>query len=480
VSDHPPGLRTLFFTEMWERFSYYGMRAMLVLFMADAVQGGMGLTVETATAIYGLYTAGVYLSALPGGWVADRLLGARRAVWIGGIIIACGHLLLALPGTSTFFIGLFLIVVGTGLLKPNISVLVGELYPEGGARRDAGFTIFYMGINIGAALGPLVCSYLGEKLNWHVGFAAAGAGMVVGLIQFRLSAAQLGASPSLTRETVPPPRSQLLALGLGFAGIVIAGVLLMTGTIRINPVALAQGTAALILLVAVLYFGGIYLFGALQPLEKKRIHVVVLFFLSSAVFWAGFEQVGSTLNLFADRYTDRTIGTFVIPTGWFQSLGPIFVITFAPVAAAVWLALARRGKEPSMGFKFAIALFLLAAGFAVMAGAAAIVGGGAKAGPIWLILTYLLHTFGELCLSPVGLSSVTKLAPQKFVGQLMGTWFLGTSLGNLLSGLLAGRISSAGAPTSTSFVQMLVLPLVVGVLLLSLVPVVKRWSGGVR
>jgi proton-dependent oligopeptide transporter, POT family len=491
---HPPGLRTLFFTEMWERFSYYGMRAMLVLFMVDAVRGGMGLTDEVATAIYGLYTAGVYLAALPGGWVADRLLGAQRAVFLGGLIIAAGHFTLAIPSTRTFFLGLILIVVGTGLLKPNISVLVGHLYPEGGARRDAGFTIFYMGINIGAALGPLVCSGLGEKVNWHMGFAAAGIGMLLGLVQFWFTQSRLGdaGAPSSARTPLPSAQRWLL-ISVLVVGTVIT-VLGLAGILRLNPVTFAHSAAGIIVTVAVLYFASIYLFGRLDPVERKRMHVIVLLFLSSALFWAGFEQAGSSFNLFAERFTDRALGTvfiparwyeplasYVVPAGWYQSLGPIFVILFAPIFASLWIRLATAQKEPSLPVKFGLGLVLLGGGFAVMAGAAAVVSRGPQAAPWWLITTYLLHTFGELCISPVGLSSVTKLAPPRFVGQMMGTWFLGSSLGNLLAGLLAGQIKmDTTRPTPGNFLSMLWMPLVAGTVLILLAPVIKRWSAGVK
>ncbi|MGZ8900517.1 MAG: peptide MFS transporter [Limisphaerales bacterium] len=476
---HPAGLSTLFFTEMWERFSYYGMRAMLVLFMVDSVRGGMGLTVEVATAIYGLYTAGVYLAALPGGWIADRILGARRAVLLGGAIIAAGHFTLAIPSNTAFFLGLIIIVLGTGLLKPNISVLVGELYPEGGARRDAGFTIFYMGINIGAALGPLACSSLGEMVNWHLGFAAAGVGMVLGLLQFWFTRAKLGSvgHPRADAKPFTPGHRNLLFLLLAASASVL--LLMFMDVIRLNPIALSRAATGVILSVAVLYFGSVYLFASLTPAERKRVHVIVLLFLSCALFWAGFEQAGSSFNLFADRFTDRTLFSFDVPAGWYQSLGPIFVIAFAPLFAAFWVRLGLSKMDPSVPVKFGFGLILLGLGFAVMAGAAAVVSRGALASSWWLITTYLLHTFGELCLSPVGLSSVTKLAPPRLVGQMMGTWFLGSSLGNLIAGLLAGQIKMDSArPQPSDFLSMLWMPMVAGVVLILLSPIIKRWSGG--
>ena len=467
---------------MFERFSYYGMRALLVLFLAGKVkEGGMGLSVEVATAIYGLYTAGVYLAALPGGWVADRILGARRAVFIGGAIIAAGHFTLAIPSASTFYLGLIVIVLGTGLLKPNISVLVGELYPEGGARRDAGFTIFYMGINIGAALGPFVCSWLGERINWHLGFAAAGVGMVLGLVQFRLAGSRLGNAGELHADSKRLSESQRNLFFAAIGGLIVVIALVAFGVLRFDPVVVSRSAAAVILTVAVLYFGSVYLFGKLDAVERKRMHVIVLLFLGSALFWAGFEQAGSSFNLFAERFTDRNIGSYEVPAGWYQSLGPIFVIVFAPVFAALWVWLGRRGKDPSIPVKFGLGLMLLGAGFLAMAGAAGVVAGGAKAAAWWLILIYLLHTFGEMCISPVGLSSVTKLAPPRLVGQMMGTWFLGSSLGNLIAGVLAGRIKmDAARPQPGDFMGMLWMPLIAGLVLIALSPWIKRWSEGVK
>ena len=330
---HPCGLSVLFFTEMWERFSYYGMRALLVLFMVDAVEtGGMGMDEKSAGAIYGLYTAFVYLAALPGGWVADRLLGAQRSVWIGGLIIAVGHFILAIPSTTSFYLGLIFVVVGTGFLKPNISAIVGQLYPEGGARRDAGFTLFYMGINLGAFIGPLICSYLGEKVNWHAGFAAAGVGMVAGVIQYRLSIRHLGEAgrephidDAIKNSGRSDPAWRIFWGGLGLIAVVVA--LCLSGIIPINPVVLAKNTTYVIVGLAVVFFLSVFLFGKLNSDEKKRIWVIVILFLASAVFWSGFEQAGSSLNLFADRHTDRDWFGFEVPAGWFQSLPPLFIGT---------------------------------------------------------------------------------------------------------------------------------------------------------
>ncbi|HEU5072488.1 MAG TPA: peptide MFS transporter [Verrucomicrobiae bacterium] len=480
---HPRGLYTLFFTEMWERFSYYGMRALLVLFMVDAVRGGMGLDDKTATAIYGLYTAAVYLMSLPGGWLADRLWGAQRAVWYGGIIIALGHFTLALPWTQTFYLGLIFVVVGSGTLKPNMSGLVGDLYPEGGARRDAGFTIFYMGVNLGAAIGPMICGWLAKERGWHWGFAAAGVGMVLGLIQFHFSRHLLGEAGRRRGNENPLHVSEQFILFGGLLAALIVLLLGLCGWLPLNPVALAQGMAYVILVIAVAFFGFAFLGCGLDKIEKERVAMILVLFLASALFWAGFEQAGSSFNLFAERCTVRTIGwlNYEVPAAWFQALGPVFIITFAPVFAWLWVWLARRNLDPSIPVKFGLGLVLLAAGFLVMAGAAKVVASGHQAWPTWLITTYLLHTFGELCLSPVGLSSVTKLAPRKLAGQMMGIWFLATSLGNLLAGLLAGEFKADALQRwPTLYLNIVILPATAGVLLIVFSRPIKRLMSGVK
>ena len=487
---HPPGLRTLFFTEMWERLSYYGMRALLVLFMVNEVKtGGMGLTDEMATAIYGLYTAGVYLAALPGGWIADRLLGAQRAIWSGGILIAIGHFTMAIPRTESFFVGLLFVVLGTGLLKPNISALVGQLYPEGGARRDAGFTIFYMGINLGAAAGPLLCGWLGEKVNWHYGFAAAGLGMALGLVQFRLTRHHLGGAgltPDHHRATTRRDWT-LVSVALGALALVVA--LALAGVLVINPLKLGKVTAWLILAMAVGYFTWAFAFAGLASTEKKRVVVIAILFLASAMFWSGFEQAGSSLNLFGERHTQRIIpeGTaglttaYEVPASWFQSLNAIFVIILAPLVAGLWTWLARRNASPSLTVKVAWGLMLLAAGFLVLSfGARRAIDTG-PVWPTWLIMTYFLHTVGELFLSPVGLSAVTKLAPPRLVGQMMGIWFLGTSLGNLIAGLFAGEVSGdKTAAMPERFLQVVMTAGGVGLLLLLFTKPIRKLMTGVK
>jgi len=498
---HPLGLRTLFFTEMWERFSYYGMRALLILFMtAPAAEGGLGFDDKTATALYGLYVAAVYLVALPGGWVADRLLGAQKAIWNGGILIMIGHFTLALPGFSEalpgrpiFFLGLLFVVLGTGLLKPNISAIVGQLYPDGGARRDAGFSLFYMGINLGAMLGPLACSYLGENVNWHYGFGAAGVGMLFGLIQYRCLRGHLGGigeSPAPVENEEAGRRARRrnrMLLGGGVGLLVVVVILLLTRAIRVNPVQLARGTGMLILLLAMSFFAWLLLFGRLSRVERRRVVVVAVFFLASAVFWSGFEQAGSTLNLFAERYTDRSfLGGFFPagehPAGYYQSVNALFILLLAPWFGWLWITLSARLLEPSAPLKFAFGLIFLAAGFAVMAiGSFRVLQSAEKVWPTWLILTYLFHTFGELCLSPIGLSWVTKLAPARFVGQMMGLWFTATSLGNLMSGLIAGYFGKESLQSMPGqYLTMVEAALLVGLLLALFARPIKRMIGDVK
>jgi POT family proton-dependent oligopeptide transporter len=449
---HPRGLSTLFFTEMWERFSYYGMRGLLILFLVASVKsGGFGLTDTKAAAIYGLYTAGVYLMALPGGWIADRILGQRRAVFAGGCIIAAGHFCMAVPIVPTFYLGLCLIVLGTGLLKPNVSAMVGDLYPEGGSRRDSGFSVFYAGINSGAFIGPIICGLLGEHVNWHAGFGAAGVGMVVGLIQYRRGSRYLGTAGELRPESKDPAtRRRAIRSVLAVAGVVVAILVALllcqaAGVTSFTLETAAKGTGVVIVGMVLAYFAAVLLSGGLAVAEKKRIVVIFIFFVASSLFWAGYEQAGSSFNLFASRLTSRMIGNWEMPASWLQSVPPICVIALSPVFGWVWWRL--RAHEPSMPAKLGFGLVLLAIGLFVMVVAAMNTHGGAnKVGPGWLITTYFIHTVGELCLSPVGLSSVTKLAPRRLVGQMMGTFFMGNALGNLIAGLTAGSFSTMPLP----------------------------------
>ncbi len=480
---HPRGLSTLFFTEMWERFSYYGMRAILVLFMTNAVAtGGMGLDDVTATAIYGLYTAAVYMVALPGGWIADRVLGLRRSVFYGGCVIAAGHFTLAIPSTIAFYTGLMLIVIGTGLLKPNISAVVGDLYPEGGARRDAAFSIYYMGINVGGFFGPLICGYLGETISWHLGFSAAGIGMVAGLVQYQLGARHLG-SAGLLKDDAPAValraqarRGLYRSLEAIFGLVLIVGVLQSIGAIHLTLLGFVDYTGIVIVGIAAAFLLYVAFFGGLTLVERKRIGVIAVCFLAAACFWSGFEQAGSSMNLFAERLTNRMIGGWEMPASWLQSVNSLFIILLAPVFSAMWLALGSR--SPSIPAKMALGLLQLGVGFAVMAWASMYASPEHAVSPSWLVATYFFHTTGELCLSPIGLSSITKLSPHRYVGQMMGIWFMGAALGNLVAGRVAGLIESL--PLPQLFGAVTLFSIGTGLLLLVFTKPLKNWMGGVE
>jgi POT family proton-dependent oligopeptide transporter len=453
---HPRGLRTLFLTEMWERFSFYGIRPLLVLFMSAALADhGFGFERNEASAIVGIYAASVYLASLPGGWIADRLLGLRRAILYGACLISAGHLSIGLSafagGKLTFFLGLILIVFGTGLLKPNISAIVGDLYPQGGARRDAGFSIFYMGINAGAFAGQIVTGFLGEAIGWHWGFAAAGVGMLLGLTIFALRAqptlGELGSylsrnpDPSISRRQATRAKS-VLVIGLSAIALIVG--LTATGLITLDAQVIGQYMTYLLVSLAVVYFSYLFIAGGLNGDEKKRVLVIAVLFLFAAIFWSAFEQAPTSLNLFAKDFTNRRVGTFEVPAVWFQSVNSAFIILLAPLFAAVWTRLGKKGRDISSPAKFSLGLLFAGVGFLVMIFAARIVvssGGVTKVSALWLVASYLFQTFGELCLSPVGLSSMTKLAPRRFVGQVMGLWFLAAAMGNLIAGLVGGRVN---------------------------------------
>ena len=446
----PIGLATLFFTELWERFSYYGMRALLVLFMtAEAMGGnpGLGFSVAKATAIYGLYTFFVYVLSLPGGWVADKLWGQRKAVFVGGCIIAAGHFSMAIPTLPFFYLGLLLIVLGTGLLKPNVSSMVGDLYPEGGARRDAGFSIFYMGINLGAILGPALCGILGEDYNWHWGFSLAGFGMILGLISYKFGYRYLGDAGDLKTgesQEVLARRSKnfYTILSVSAAAIIVFGYLMSSGVIDLTLNELAGSLGVVAVLITAIFFGYIIFLGGHTTEEKKKLGVIFWLFLLAALFWSGFEQAGSSMNLFAKDLTDRVVMGWEVPASWLQLVNPTFIVLLAPVFGWLWQFLARRNANPSIPVKFGLGLLGLAGGFFVLAWGAANATTSNPVSPSWLIVTYFLHTCGELALSPVGLSSMTKLAPKSRVSQMMGVWFVAAALGSLFAGLMAGQLES--------------------------------------
>jgi POT family proton-dependent oligopeptide transporter len=488
---HPRGLATLFLTEMWERFTYYGMRAVLILFLvASVATGGLGLDDKTAAAIYGLYTAAVYLAALPGGWVADRLIGAQRAVMLGGAFITAGNLLLAISTSPKgFYIGLLVIVLGVGLLKPNVSAIVAALYPEGGARLDSAFTIFYIGINIGGALGPLVIPVAQSFFGLRAGFGAGAFFMIIGVVQFYLTRKYLGeaglrAAPIHAAggdHALVPRSKEWLRLWIGVAALALTVLAVSIGWIPMDALRLGHAAAYVIAGMGILYFAYYFLFADLTTEERRRGVVLVVLFIGCALFFSGFEQAGSSLNLFAERYTDRMILNFEIPSAWFQSLNSIFIVLCAPFFAWLWIALARRKLNPSAPAKFALGLMLMGSGFLVMAAAAAIVAHGSKVLPYWLLMTYLLHTFGELCLSPVGLSYYTKLAPRRFVGQMMGMWFLATSLGELVAGLIAGEFDANNvAAMPGQYMHIVYFTVGVGAILLVISRPVKKLMGNVE
>jgi POT family proton-dependent oligopeptide transporter len=488
---HPRGLATLYGTEFFERFSYYGLRALLVLFVTAAVaKGGLGLSDVTAGAVYGLYTSSAYLLCVPGGWLADRLLGQRRCVLYGGVLISLGNFTLSIPGPPLlFYLGLTVVACGTGLLKPNVSAMVGELYhSQSGTRRDAGFSLFYMGINFGATAGSIIAGGIGETLGFRWGFFTAGAAMLLGIIWYQVSGAWLGEAGLLPREANPDERRRNSRWVLVAAvALIVAVVAVSSGAVSATADDLAKWSFSFMVALAVVFFGGVLLFGKLDATAKKRVGVIVVFFLCAALFWTGYEQAGSTLNLFARDATDRSLfGQFFDahehPASWYQSINSILVILLSPFFAWLWVALGRRNLDPSAPLKFGFGLILLGGGFAVMLFAAKLIiaNGGGRVGPQWLLMTYLLHTFGELCLSPIGLSNVTKLAPPRFVSQMMGMWFLGAALGNLLAGLIGGRIGSDVATMPAEFLRMTLIGVIAGLVMVLLSPTFRRWMGGIR
>lgn len=486
---HPKGLSTLFFTEMWERFSYYGMRAILLLYMvAPLHEGGMALDTQTGGAVYGLYTMFVYLLALPGGWLADKFFGLRRSVFYGGCIIALGHFCMAIPLTETFFTGLLLIVLGTGLLKPNISSMVGELYPSSEqARRDSGFTLFYAGINLGAALAPIITGYLGEKINWHYGFGAAGLGMVIGLIQYKLTEKNLGTAglETATEKRASDDNSIRRALWITALLLVVLLILLFTDTIFIDPLITGKILGYVIPISAIVYFIYVLLFQDLNKDERRKVIAIAIFFVATGLFYAGYEQQGSSLNLFADRYTNMFIGDFEMPASWMQTVPPVAVIVFSMVFAWLWVWLDKRGWNPSTPVKLSFGLLFMGLGYAVMMGASLIVMGGEKPLPTWLVLTYVLHTFGEICLYPVGLSAVTKLAPKKLAGQLMGVFFIALAYGNLIAGLFAGEFDEKAIEADPSLLMdlfgvVMKVMLISGIIVLIFSKPIRKLMGNIR
>ena len=493
LSAHPPGLSVLFFTELWERFSYYGMRALLTLFMvAPIAEGGLGFATANAGRIYGNYTMAVYMLAIPGGFIADRFLGARRAVLYGGWTIALGHFALAYPALPAFYIGLLLIALGTGLFKPNISALVGALYRQDDVRRDAGFSIFYMGINIGAFIAPLITGFLAQGAwfkgwlvdagfdpakSWHWGFAAAGAGMTVAMLLFARNARGLSNTAVDARDTTPSPQGEREEWGSAIKqGAAVAG-----GTLALLALALAsdidgwQGLRWIFLALPV----AAILYAARQPGEDaRRLAAIGVLFVAAMIFWAIFEQAGSTIALFADQLTRNEVAGVPFPSSWFQSVNPIFVIALAPIFAALWISMGTRQPPPQI--KFALGLVFLSASFLLMVPAAKLAVEG-RVSPLWLVGLFFLQTIGEMLVSPVGLSTMTKLAPPRMTGLVLGLWFLAAAFGNKLAGVLAGAFSSEDpAALASSFLLQAGVVAAAAVLMFAIAPWVKRLTNANR
>ena len=475
---HPPGLTTLYFTELWERFSYYGMRALLVLFMIAPVEaGGLGFATPNAGSIYGSYAMAVYLLAVPGGFIADRMLGAKRSVLFGGLTIAAGHYALAIPTLSTFYLGLILIALGTGLFKPNISALVGALYSHDDLRRDSGFSLFYMGINIGAFFAPIVTGFLAQSAtfkswlsaagfdpvnSWHWGFGAAGVGMTISMLLFARKMRELNNPDPVPEAQGPIFKRQTLYIILATGGLLALALL--------SDVSGFRWLFIIVPLAAVLY-------GASRPdPDARRLAAVGIFFIAAMIFWAIFEQAATTLALFADQLTRNDVAGFSFPSAWFQSANPIFVILLTPLFAALWLKLG--AQQPSAPAKFGLALVFLAGGFLLMIPAANYAAEG-RVSPFWLIGLYFLFTVGELLLSPVGLSTMTRIAPARMTGLVLGVWFLAAALGNKLAGDIGGAFTASDPDTLVlSFLAQAGIVAAAAALMFALVPVVKRLSEG--
>ncbi|WP_290984431.1 peptide MFS transporter [Hyphomicrobium sp.] len=481
-ASQPRGLSTLYFTELWERFSYYGMRALLTLFMvAPAAEGGLGFATPTAGSIYGTYTMAVYLLALPGGFIADRLIGAKRSVLIGGTTIAAGHYALAWPSSTTFYLGLVLIAIGTGLFKPNISALVGALYSRDDTRRDAGFSLFYMGINIGAFFAPLITGFLAQSgtfkgwlaaagynpaHSWHWGFGAAGVGMTISMLLFARRARDLK-DPDVTSSGSPTSF-------FGRQGVVM--IVVTIGLLALAFLSDITGFRWMRWLFIALPLIGIAYGASRQDPDANRMAAVGVYFLAAMVFWAIFEQAGSTLTLFADTLTRTDFLGLSFPSSWFQSANPIFVILLTPLAAGLWMKLGDR--QPSSPVKFGLGLVFLAGSFLLMVPAANYAADG-RVSPLWLLGLYFLFTVGELMLSPVGLSTMTRIAPSRMSGQVLGLWFLAAAFGNKIAGDIGGAFAANDPDAlALSFLAQAALVAVAAALMFAVTPIVKRLSDG--
>jgi len=479
ILGQPIGIATLFLTELWERFTYYGIQSLLILFMvAPVAKGGLGLDDQASSSIYGLYVGSTYLLGLLGGWIADRLAGAQRAVIAGGILIATGNTLLALGTTSVFFLGLLVIATGVGLLKPNVSALVATLYPEGGARRDAGFSIFYMGINTGGLLGPMFVPVIATDFGWRYGFGLTALGMLGGVATFLAMRRFLGGAGL---AVAPEQRGSWTPVVVLFVLLAVAVVLVLSGWVHVDAALLASFASWAFSLLALAYFTYLLFFAGLSGTERKRILVMAALFVASVTFWAGYFQQGGSFNLFAARYTDMHILGWNAPPGVLQGADSLFVIILAGVFAALWLALGRRDRDPPAAAKFGVALLLLGAGFLVMYFAGERVLAGHQVLSTWLISAYFLHVCGEMCISPVGLSNMSKLVPPRFVGQAMGMWFLSLALGGVLAGQLSGQYDASHLESLPAlFIKIFWYGAIAGVAMLLLTPPLKRLMAGVK
>ncbi|MDZ7604132.1 MAG: peptide MFS transporter [Cyclobacteriaceae bacterium] len=444
---HPVGLYTLFATEFWERFSYYGMRALLVLYLTETlIGGGFGMDRSQALEIYGIFTGLVYLTPILGGLLADKILGQRKAIFIGGIVMAIGQFTLAssvsydMDGDMVMrnfllYCGLGFLIVGNGFFKPNISTMVGGLYDTNDPRKDSAFTIFYMGINLGAFLSPFIAGGLGQKIGWHYGYISAGVGMLIGLAWFyvrRVSLDQVGLPPQR-----PAGQTSLVFKDLiNILTYSLAIILFVIGFIKF--IDLVSETVLDVVIWSAAFAGALYLLtsiwkGTEGKAQWSRVFVIIVLAVFHMIFWSGFEQAGGTFNLFAAQNTNRMVLGWDVPASWFQALNPVFIVTLAPLFSMMWIALAGMGKNPRTPFKFSFGLLLLGLGFIIMTGATSSAEGGVLVSPLWLVAVYFFHTAGELCLSPVGLSMITKLSPPKIVSAMMGLWMGSIALGNYLA-----------------------------------------------
>ncbi|MEI7625505.1 MAG: peptide MFS transporter [Actinomycetota bacterium] len=473
IFGQPRSLATLFLTEMWERFSYYGMRALLVLFMiAPTSDGGMGLGAPEAAGIYAVYIALVYLTPLPGGWIGDRVLGARRTVFLGGAIIASGHIVLAILGGDGLFPALFLIIIGTGLLKPNMTAMVGSLYASREELRDAGFSIYYMGINLGAFLSPLICGYLGQQVSWELGFGAAAIGMIFALIQYAIGTRGMGAIGVAPSNPLSPSERRRYGIWSAVGAAATAALVVLDLTVfKIQADSIELGITVIILIVPIVWFTRTLRSERSNRPQFNRVIMLLVLFVAAAVFWMVYDQAGSTVAIFAQNNTDHALLGIDFPSSWFQSVNPLLIIVLAPVMAGIWTALGVRGKQPGTPYKFAGGLFLIAAsmGVMVLAAQASIDG---KVVAMWLIAVFAIQTVGELMLSPVGMAAATRLSPPDRVSQTLGVWFLATSVGDAIGGRLAGYYDSLGQ--SAFFAMLGVIALVAALMMLAIARPMRR------